>query len=389
MGGSPSRLSTIAGNRHVIGVQFSDRTHKANLSALERIGRDLIRKFGFYAVTCPQGGEQPQVTGTSPRRAPSATTTVPTIRDPNWEGTNKSNRQKSGTVVPEGQHTGVLGQSDPGHHTEPSTSGSSERRALFRSGKDNFNRKNYTAAAPDLLAAAERGHVKAMGYVGYMYENGLELSKDSKAAFRWYRKGAEGGDAYSAANLGRCYRYGRGVGRNMPAAIRWFRYATEQGERTAPYNLASMYEIGTDPLPQDYREALRLYKLSAERGYAKGMRMVGWYYQDGRGTDTDEIEALRWYRKAAERGSAEAYNDLGVFYQEGRGGLQQDANEGLRWYQMSAKRGIVPAMHNLARAYELGLGTPRNKEKAIYWYRKASERGHEGAQKRLKVLENK
>jgi TPR repeat protein len=41
-------------------------------------------------------------------------------------------------------------------------------------------------------------------------------------------------------------------------------------------------------------------------------------------------------------------------------------------YQM-AKMGIKPMMIDVAYAYEFGNGVEKNKEQAIYWYKKAGD----------------
>jgi len=45
----------------------------------------------------------------------------------------------------------------------------------------------------------------------------------------------------------------------------------------------------------------------------------------------DFAEALRWYRIAAEKGSAEAQFEIGVLYDTGQG-VALDAAEAMRWY---------------------------------------------------------
>jgi TPR repeat protein len=71
-----------------------------------------------------------------------------------------------------------------------------------------------------------------------------------------------------------------------------------------------MYATGRGGLARDDREAVRLYKLAAEKGSVEGEFNLGVCYEVGRGVSKDTAEAVRWYRKAADAGYAEAQDRL-------------------------------------------------------------------------------
>lgn len=50
-----------------------------------------------------------------------------------------------------------------------------------------------------------------------------------------------------------------------------------------------------------------------------------------------------------------------------------------------ALRGEAPAQYSLGRLYEKGLGTDRNYDEALRWYRRAAEQNHADAQYRVAV----
>ena len=52
-------------------------------------------------------------------------------------------------------------------------------------------------------------------------------------------------------------------------AVREWTPLAEQGDANAQTNLGVMYETGRG-VPKDYNEAVRLYRLAAEQGYAIG-----------------------------------------------------------------------------------------------------------------------
>lgn len=68
------------------------------------------------------------------------------------------------------------------------------------------------------------------------------VSQDYKEAIKWYRKGAEQGDAYSECNIGIFYVHGYGVSRNYQEAMKWYQKAANQGNAVAEYNIGNLYE---------------------------------------------------------------------------------------------------------------------------------------------------
>ena len=61
-----------------------------------------------------------------------------------------------------------------------------------------------------------------------------------------------------------------------------------------------MYERGQG-VPQDYSEAMRLYKGAAERGDAAAQYRIGDMYRRGKCVERDYAEAVKWYLMAADR----------------------------------------------------------------------------------------
>ena len=67
-------------------------------------------------------------------------------------------------------------------------------------------------------------------------------------------------------------------------------------------NLGIMYDNGQG-VPQDYKEAVKWYRLAAEQGYVCSIQ--SWYHvRNGEGVPQDYKEAVKWYRLAAEQGDA-------------------------------------------------------------------------------------
>ena len=53
--------------------------------------------------------------------------------------------------------------------------------------------------------------------------------------------------------------------------------------------------------PQNFKEALRLFRLSAKQGVAEAQFALGAMYEQGQGVPQDYEEAVKWWRLAAEQ----------------------------------------------------------------------------------------
>jgi len=94
-----------------------------------------------------------------------------------------------------------------------------------------------------------------------------------------------------------------------------------------------MYENGLF-VPQDYAEAVRWYRKSANQGDAEGQSKLGDMYLFGDGVPQDHAEALKWFRKAANQGDGTAQWRLGGMYYSGRG-VPQNYVRAYMWYNLA------------------------------------------------------
>jgi uncharacterized protein len=110
--------------------------------------------------------------------------------------------------------------------------------------------------------------------------------------------------------------------------------------------------------------------VKAEAGDTDAQLRVGAAYDYGKGAPRDGGEAMKWYRMAADRGSAEAQNSVGS-------GLQAEKRyeEALPWYEKASAQGHALATHNLAYLYDLGLGVKQDRRKGFELYSRAADLG--------------
>jgi TPR repeat protein/serine/threonine protein phosphatase PrpC len=192
------------------------------------------------------------------------------------------------------------------------------------------------------------------------------------------------GDAVAEYWLGYLYRAGIGITQNYEEAVKWYRKSAEQGDAGAQNNLGVIYAKGLG-VTQDYTEAVKWYRKSAEQGYARAQSNLGYCYYCGYGVTQDYTEAVKWYRKSAEQGDATGQSGLGRCYCYGYG-VTQDYTEAIKWFRKSAEQGDTNGQNYLGWMYENGYGVTQDYEEAVKWYRKCAEQGSTAAQNNLGIM---
>jgi len=79
----------------------------------------------------------------------------------------------------------------------------------------------------------------------------------------------------------------------------------------------------------------------------------------------------------------DAHYYLGYSYERGSERVAEDKEKAVWWYTKAAEQGHSGAQNNLGACYEHGDGVGKNKKKAVKWYRRAADQGHSGAQNNL------
>jgi TPR repeat protein len=213
-----------------------------------------------------------------------------------------------------------------------------------------------------------------------------------------------------------------------------YRAAAEGGDKVAQFSLACCYAGGTKGLSQNYEEAVKWYRKSADQGYDKAQNNLGHCYEQGHGVPQNYAEAKKWYQKAADQGNSRAKNNLERLkkqeeeqkaaqakaeaekkeddaykkcttiaacdsylktYPQGRYVEKVKAKkselekaryntEAERQYRTAAEGGDKVAQFNLACCYAGGTkGLSQNYEEAVKWYRKSADQGYDKAQNNL------
>ena len=87
---------------------------------------------------------------------------------------------------------------------------------------------------------------------------------------------------------------------------------------------------------------------------------------EGQGVSSDCKEAIKWFRISADKGNVEAMGILGVCYFEGQG-VSRNCDEAVKWYKIAAEKGNKEAMYNLAYCYANGVGITKDYIQSYAW----------------------
>lgn len=153
------------------------------------------------------------------------------------------------------------------------------------------------------------------------------------------------------------------------------KWAVEKGMATAKLELGRLYETGMG-VPEDAKEAFRLYQEAAKEGLAEAVYFVGSCYEEGVGTSVDLDKAFELYTQAGEAGHAMALGMAGSMLREGRG-IAQNQKKAAELFRRGMEGGALPCMAELADCMELGEGVQKNLEGARDLYEKCMEAGFE------------
>lgn len=146
-----------------------------------------------------------------------------------------------------------------------------------------------------------------------------------------------------------------------------------QGDVAAQWQVGSTYAKLGEPA-----RALPLLRSAAGGGQPQAATLLGWLYEDGRGTERSIDEAKRWYRFAAEQGQADAMAALGRLLLQEKPAAARAAARQL--FRRAAELGDPDGQYYLGWMLTEPAAEPRDDVAAYNWFMKAARQGHIGAQ---------
>lgn len=155
----------------------------------------------------------------------------------------------------------------------------------------------------------------------------------------------------------------------------------------AQYYLATLYDQGkgTD---QDQLMAFIWYKRAALQGHTEAQHNLAVAYARGVTGKPDMKKAINWWKRAASMGNTDSQFNLGVIYSGGYGAADVDMSQALHWWRVAARNGDVAAQFNLGAIYANGLdGQSSRLCEASRWWKKAADSGFKRAETALRFIQ--
>jgi len=130
---------------------------------------------------------------------------------------------------------------------------------------------------------------------GIMHYNGYAPGgKNVQLAISEFRQAAEAKDPNAGTALGMIYHKGDNVTKDVKAAMRWFEHSAELGEVRAMSILCFMHYKGHVDGMHDYLAAAKWCRTAAEEGDHRAQFNLGVMVAHGQGEHQDYLEAYKW-----------------------------------------------------------------------------------------------
>jgi TPR repeat protein len=255
----------------------------------------------------------------------------------------------------------------------------------FLNGKD-FEVDN-TKGMTYLRMGASQGHYLCQEELAFIYYHGVNIRKDLRLAFLWFKRGEE--------------RNKRGE---------------ERGSSKLKFHLAQIYHCGVIGGDVQFTKALQLYQDIGVEHLPLVLQQKGLMYEHGDELKKSYSLAYRYYIKSFNQGNFISGYNVALLYFYGKG-VKQDSIEAVYWLEKSLDKSTLTHLHYilletefsqaatlagtprktyslvtydafigeilylLGKIYSDGLGVPRNDEKALLYFKQAGEKGNENAKK--------
>ena len=297
---------------------------------------------------------------------------------------------------------------------------------------------NYQKAFNLYLSLTNQNHLGAQYKLGIMYIYGQGTLPNPRIGYAHLKAAAEMGhpnaiswmisqarkqnDLIAQMTLGRIYQEGVTQAPNIDKAIEYYQMAEDQKENEASLALGKIYLSQTNPT-----EALRHFALGSDRGNVECHRTLGDLYYNGEfGVQVNQHKALFYFERLALKGDAhgqfmaghiyfgnivgplykkafdyftaaalqnhmEAENFLGFMYLYNHGinpylSVKDRIVRGLNLLIRSSEHGFNQSSYELGKLYQKGsIEIPKDRTKALAYYKKALDQGHPKAREKLKL----
>lgn len=168
--------------------------------------------------------------------------------------------------------------------------------------KEAFMKHDYKLAHDQCIHSANVGNSDCQNALGYLYQHGLGVRKDSDQAFRWFMQAANKKNTNAQYNLGLMYSSGEGTEFDLQKSSKWILKAAEGNHIKAQLNIGTIYAEGRG-VEVNLSKAFYWWQKAAEQGNPMAQNNLGWALTHGKGVAVNHELAESWLRKAIDQNS--------------------------------------------------------------------------------------
>jgi len=196
-------------------------------------------------------------------------------------------------------------------------------------------KKNETSARSWFQKAAEQGFAGAQYHYGMMLEEGLGGPIDPKKAGEQLKLSADQGFPGALKRLQNLSMSGAIGGSNMQITKENLQKAAGEGDPLSLFLLGQNYLSGCGGFEKDLSKAERNLREASKAGYSDANLPLGKLLLELMKNE----EAIKFFKLAAEKGSAEGQFELGMLFAYGHG-CARDEPKARRWLNRAAQQGL-------------------------------------------------
>ena len=141
----------------------------------------------------------------------------------------------------------------------------------YRDGQSAYFFGLYAQAFELWMPLARAGYADAQASLGWLYQSGLNGTKDLKQALHWYQQAAAQQQPVALNNLGVMYEQGIAVAVDTQKALELYRQSARQQYRFAQYNLGALLAKGN---AAQQAEAITWLRSAATQGVEKARTLM-------------------------------------------------------------------------------------------------------------------
>lgn len=169
-------------------------------------------------------------------------------------------------------------------------------------------------------------------------------------------------------------KYGS-IHRNFKESFKYFKEAAHLGDGDAMAYLGNYYLNGFGATSINKKLAIQYCRLSSKSGNLNGCALYGRVLIDGDGVHKNEREGLRLIKYSCDHGNPRGIVAYGYCLFYGIWDLKVDKIQASRYFKMGADYGFHMGMNNYAFDLRDGIGTNRNINESIRYFKMAIEEG--------------